>query len=151
VIPLRFSHPVDPQSKREAVTKLVPSGRFFLKKTVEGSLHRTGIAAKSQRDNLQRWIFNGTLAGMNGGRETRSVGCFFGFAQLEIALAGVGGLGGIHAGAETGFFQEVAPAFVGVRRTLAILVFAHGGFGVLASLDDFDHTSRDIGTHVVAN
>jgi hypothetical protein len=78
-------------------------------------------------------------------------GGFFRLAEFEVALAGVGGLGGIHAGAEAGFFEEVAPAFVSVRRALAVLVFAHRGFGVLASLDDFDYSSRDIRAHIVAN
>ena len=104
------------------------------------------MALFATRDLKQR-----LLVWSNRGRETRSVGSLFRLAQFQVTLAGVGGLGWVHAGAETGLLQEVAPAFVSVGGTLAILVFAHGGFGVLASLDDFDYSSRDVGTHVVAN
>ena len=89
-------------------------------------------------------VAQGTEAGTVGGG-------FFGFAEFEVALAGIGGLGWVHAGAEAGFFEEIAPAFMGIGRALAVLVFPHGGFGVLASLDDFDYSGRDVGTHVVAN
>lgn|SRR5258708_902029 len=78
-------------------------------------------------------------------------GRFFRLTEFQVALAGVGGLGGVHAGAEAGFFQEIAPAFVSVRRALAVLIFPHGGFGVLAALDDFDYSGRDIGPDVVAD
>ena len=76
---------------------------------------------------------------------------FFGFAEFEVALTGVGGLGGVHAGAEAGLFQKVAPAFVGVGRSLTVLIFTHGGFGVLTALDDFHYSSGYVGSDIVAN
>ena len=45
---------------------------------------------------------------------------FFGLAKFEVGLADAGGFGGIHAGFEFGFFEEVAPAFVTVGRTLGL-------------------------------
>lgn len=76
---------------------------------------------------------------------------FPGFANLQVSLAAVGGFDGIHAGPEFGFFQEVAPAFMGVGRGLTILVFAHGGFCVLAAVDHLDHSGGLVGTDVVAD
>ena len=85
-------------------------------------------------------------------RESASVAsCFFGLTKLEISLAGVGCLRGIYASSQAGFFEEVAPAFMGVRRALPILIFAHGGFGVLPALDHLDDSSGNIGPHVVAD
>ena len=66
-------------------------------------------------------------------------------------MTGVGGLGGVHASSKASLFQKVAPAFVGIRRALPVLVFAHGGFGVLAPLDDFDYPSGYIGANIVAD
>lgn len=66
-------------------------------------------------------------------------------------MAGGGGLGGVHACSESGFFEEVAPTFVSVRRGLTVLIFTHGGFGVLASVDNFDYSSGHIGAYVVAD
>ena len=78
-------------------------------------------------------------------------GGFFRLAEFEVALAGVGGLDGVHASAQSGFFEEVTPAFVGVRRALAVLVFTHGGFGVLPALNDFDYSSGHIGADIVTD
>jgi hypothetical protein len=86
------------------------------------------------------------------GVDTAAVGSgFFGFAEFQVALAGVSGLGRIHAGAKAGFFQEVAPSCVRVGRGLTVLVFTHGRFGVLTALDDFDYSSGNIGTNVVTD
>ena len=75
----------------------------------------------------------------------------FGFANLKVSLAGVGGLGGVHAGPQTGFFEKVAPAFVSIGRALPVLVLAHHGFGVLPALDDLNYSSRYVGSNVVAD
>src|SRR4051812_42952645 len=100
---------------------------------------------------LEKGVGGATLTRMKGGCEAGPVGCFFSFAQFEIALACLGGLAWVHAGSQAGFFQEVAPTLVGIGRCLAILVFAHGGFGVLASLNNFDDSSGDVGAHVMAD
>jgi hypothetical protein len=92
------------------------------------------------------------LALVDNGREAAPIGCgLFGFSQFEVSLAGVGRLAGIHAGSQTGFFEEIAPAFVGIGWTLTVLIFAHGSFGVLASLDNFDYAGGHVGANVVAD
>ena len=86
------------------------------------------------------------------GRDAAAIaGGFFGFAKFEVPLAGVGGLDGVHAGSQTGFFQEESPAFVSVRRALTVLIFAHGQFRVLPAMDYFHHSSGHVGAHVVAD
>lgn len=78
---------------------------------------------------------------MDGGSDAAIARRLFGLANLQISLAGIGGLSGIHAGSQAAFFQEVAPAFMGVRRALTVLILAHDGLGVLPALDDFDYSS----------
>ena len=78
-------------------------------------------------------------------------GAFFGFAQFQVSLTGVGGLDGIHASSQAGLFEEVSPAFLGIGRALTVLVFTHHGFGVLSSLDDFDYACGYIGANVVTD
>ncbi len=76
---------------------------------------------------------------------------FLGLSQFQISLPGVGGLGGVHPGPQAGFFQEVAPAFVGVGRALTVLAFAHDGFGILPALDHLNDTGRHVGSDVVSD
>ena len=86
------------------------------------------------------------------GRDAGSIGgAFFGFAQFQVSLTGVGGLDGIHASSQAGLLQKVSPTFVGIGRALTVLVFTHHGFGVLSSLDDFDYAGGYIGANVVTD
>lgn len=74
---------------------------------------------------------------------------FPGFAHFEVALAEIGGFGGIHSGFEGGFFQEVAPAFVAIGGALAFAELLHGGFGVLTTVDDLHDAGGFVGADVV--
>jgi hypothetical protein len=86
------------------------------------------------------------------GRDASSIaGRFFRLAQFEVALTGVSRLGWVHARTESRLFKEEAPPFVGICRTLPILIFAHRGFRIRAALDHFDYSSGHIGTHVVTD
>src|SRR6266850_2219105 len=79
------------------------------------------------------------------------VGAFFGLAQFQVTLPGVGGLDRIHASSQAGLLEKVSPAFVCVGRTLTVLVLTHHSLSVLPSLDDFDYACGYISTNVVTD
>ena len=92
------------------------------------------------------------LVGAQRGRCAGSIGsAFFGLAQFQVSLTSVCSLDGIHAGAQARLFQEESPAFMGVRRTLPVLVLTHDGFGILPALNDFNHSCGDVGSNVMAD
>ncbi len=76
---------------------------------------------------------------------------FFGLAEFEVGLADAGGFGGIHAGFEFGFFEEVAPAFVTVGRTLGLFEILHREFRFLLAADNPDDSGRIVGSDVMQN
>ena len=71
------------------------------------------------------------------------------FPLLEFSLSKAVGVRRIGSRGQTGFFEEISPAFVAVRRALAGLEFVLGRLSVLLALDDFDHSVGAVGPDVV--
>ena len=95
----------------------------------------------------------GPRTGSPGGSASAvgSVGILRGFrlATFQFRLTKFGGLGGVGSRLQSGFFQEVAPALMPVRRALLGFEVLQGRLRVLPSLDDLNHPCGLVSTNVV--
>jgi hypothetical protein len=75
----------------------------------------------------------------------------FGFASLQVGLPALGRVGWIHSRLQVRLLAEVAPAFVVIRRALAVFELPHRRIGVLPAFGDLDDARGLVGPDVVAD